>query len=138
MDKIVEKLWKLAYKSYKLGEFPVSAIVYIGDEVISCGYNKRHKSNLTIDHAEIIAINKANKKLKSWRLSNACMIVTLEPCEMCKTVIKEARLKNVYYLVDRNPLKKQYKCTEFEKISLENNNLKKYKEMISTFFDNKR
>ena len=138
MKKIVDKLWKLANKSYKLGEFPVSAIIYQDNKIISCGYNKRHKSNLTTDHAEIIAINKANKKLKSWRLTNACMVVTLEPCEMCKTVIRESRLKNVYYLVERNPTKKQYKCTDIKMFNIESDKLSNYKKTISTFFTDKR
>lgn len=137
-NKIVEKLWKLSNKSLKNNEFPVSAIIFENDKIISWGYNKRNKSKLTTDHAEIIAIQKANKKLKSWRLKNACMVVTLEPCDMCKTVIKESRLKTVYFLLERNPSKKQYKCTDFIKIDIKDEGLKKYKKDITTFFNNKR
>lgn len=135
MDKkIINKLYKLADKSLKNNEFPVSAILYHDNKIISCGYNKRNKSKKTTDHAEIIAIEKANKKLKEWRLSNLEMIVTLEPCEMCKTVIKEARIKKVYYLVERYEYKKQYKCSVFDKYIDNTDEYKKYKENISKFF----
>ena len=97
MDKkILDRLFKLADKSLKNDEFPVAAIVYRDNKIISYGYNKRNSSNLTTDHAEIIAIQKANKKLKNWKLTNVCMVVTLEPCDMCKAVIKEYRLDKVY------------------------------------------
>lgn len=141
MDK-EKKLWKrlfeLANKSLKNDEFPVSAIIYDEEGIISCGYNKRNASKKTTDHAEIIAIEKANKKLHSWNLANKCMLVTLEPCEMCKAVIKEARLKNIYYLIPRYEYKKLYKCTLFEHLDLDSEEKEKYLNNIQTFFKNKR
>ena len=134
MDKILNKLYKLANKSLKKNEFPVAAIIYKDNKIISCGYNKRNKTKKTTDHAEIIAIEKANKKIKDWRLTNFEMIVTLEPCDMCKTVIKEARIKKVYYLTPRYNYKKQYKCTIFEQLDDNSKNNKEYKENISKFF----
>jgi len=135
---LLKKLWKLANKSLKKDEFPVSAIIFKDDKIISCGYNKRNKSKITTDHAEIIAIKRANKKLKNWKIANVCMLVTLEPCEMCKTVIKEARISKVYYIVPRYKYKKQYKCTEFENIENESLDKEKYINDITHFFDNKR
>ena len=134
MDKILNKLFKLANKSLKKNEFPVAAIIYKDNKIISCGYNKRNKTKKTTDHAEIIAIEKANKKIKDWRLTNFEMIVTLEPCDMCKTVIKEARIKKVYYLTPRYNYKKQYKCTIFEQLDDNSKNNKEEKENISKFF----
>ena len=100
--KILKKLFDLTKKSLAINEFPVAAIIFDeNDNIISTAYNKRNKTKQTIDHAEIIAIQKANKKLKNWKLNDLTMIVSLEPCDMCKTVIKEARLKKVYYIISR-------------------------------------
>lgn len=136
--EIVETLFDLAKKSLDMDEFPVSAIIYDENGIISCGYNKRNTTKKTTDHAEIIAVEEANKKVNSWNLQNKCMIVTLEPCDMCKAVLKEARLSHVYYIVPRYSFKKQYKCTYFEKLDFESPLLEEYKKDITTFFDNKR
>lgn len=140
MDKkIIKKLFKLSDKSYKKGEFPVAAIIYDKqtNKIISCGYNKRNRSNKTTDHAEIIAIQKANKKLKTWRFTNKCMVITLEPCDMCKTVIKEARINEVYYIQERLKYKKQYKCTAFKKSNFDSEFVEDYKRKITSFFKDK-
>lgn len=137
-EKMLKKLFKLADESLKNDEFPVSAIIYDENGIISCGKNRRNKSNKTTDHAEIIAIEQANKKCSTWNLENKCMIVTLEPCDMCKAVIKEARLKKVEYLVPRYSFKKQYKCTVFEEMQCPLLEKDKYLKEIKTFFANKR
>ena len=138
LETIIKKLLNLTKKCKKIDEFPVAAIIYDGDKIISKAYNKRNKSNKTTDHAEIIAIQKANKKIKSWKLTNLSMIVTLEPCDMCKTVIKESRIKNVYYLVQRYTFKKQYKCTIFSYLNKNNPEITKYIDEMKHFFDNKK
>lgn len=139
MEKeLLKTLFELAEKSLKEDEFPVSAIIYDDTGIISTGYNCRNRTNKTTDHAEIIAIENANKKLKNWNLQNKCMIVTLEPCDMCKSVIKEARLKKTHYLIPRYKYKKQYKCTDFELKEIDAPELKKYRQDITTFFINKR
>ena len=137
-EEIITKLFELAKLSLKEDDFPVGAIVYDETGILGCGYNKRHKSNKTTDHAEIIAIEEANKKVKNWNLQNKCMVVTLEPCEMCKSVIKEARIKKVYYLTPRLKFKKQYKCTDIEYYELKDARLEQYKKDITQFFSNKR
>lgn len=137
-DKLLKKLFILAEKSLNNDEFPVSAIIYDENGIISCGYNKRNATRKTTDHAEIIAIEKANKKLKQWNLENKCMVVTLEPCDMCKSVIKEARLKEVNYIVPRYQYKKQYKCTVFNELETESIDKEKYLQNIKSFFNNKR
>ncbi len=137
-EKLWKTLFKLADKSLQNDEFPVAAIIYDENGIISCGYNKRNASKLTTDHAEIIAITKANKKLQSWNLQYKCMLVTLEPCDMCKAVIKEARLKEVNYLVPRYNYKKQYKSTIFNQMDFNSPLKEKYLNDIKHFFDNKR
>lgn len=139
MNKIIlNKLFELADKSLKNNEFPVSAIIYKDNDIISYGYNNRNKTNITVNHAEIIAITNANKKLNSWQLPNTCMIVTLEPCDMCKQVISEARIKEVYYLVPRYNYKKPYKGTIYNHLDLPTKELDKYIENITSFFKDKR
>lgn len=137
-EKILKKLFALAKKSLRNNEFPVSAIIYDENGIISSGYNRRNRTHKTTDHAEIIAVEKANKKLKNWNLQNKCMIVTLEPCDMCKTVLKEARLGKIYYIIPRYAYKKQYKCTAFQKIDLDTQDVEDYRNDISSFFANKR
>ena len=142
-DNILKELFKLTDKAYKNDEFPVAAIIYDDNyNIVSKGYNKRNKSNITTDHAEIIAINKANKKTNSWRLNELSMIVSLEPCDMCKTVIKEARLKRVYYVIPRLEYKKQYKNANIKIYKNDNKKIdkyiEKYNDKISSFFSEKR
>ena len=100
MNRLYDRLFELANESLKNNEFPVSAIIYDDKfNIIGEGYNCRNKTNVTTDHAEIIAIQKANSTIKSWRLENYNMIVTLEPCDMCLETIKESRISNVYFIL---------------------------------------
>ena len=82
-----------------------------------------------------MAIRKAAKKLGDWRLNKCDLYVTLEPCNMCKEVIKQSRLRNVYYLIEKLEYKKDYNKTVFEKITeKESFQQLKYKEKLSAFF----
>lgn len=126
----------LAKKAYNKNEIPVGAIVVFNNKIIAKAYNQRIKSNDVTAHAEIIAIRKAAKKLKDWRLNECDLYVTLKPCDMCSSIIKESRIKNVYYLVDRDSIKKSYDKTLFNKI--EDNSFQhlnnEYKKIFSDFF----
>jgi len=93
----MEEAIKLAKKAESKNEVPIGAVVVCDGKVISCGFNKREKSKNALHHAEIIAINKACKKLKSWRLENCNLYVTLEPCPMCSGAIANARIGKVFY-----------------------------------------
>ncbi|MDD2238687.1 MAG: deaminase [Bacilli bacterium] len=138
--KIIEILLKLVNKAYKKEETPVAAVILYNNKIIAKSYNKRNKTNKTIDHAEILAIQKANKKLKSWRLNKCSMYVTIKPCDMCMDVIREARISKVYYLVNRLEEKKIYNKTEVIPLdSKEVEHLKKvYLKKITNFWKNKR
>ena len=88
---------KEAQKAYDIGEVPIGCVIVKDDKVIARGYNKREKLNSSLAHAEIIAINKASKKLNSWRLEGCKMYITLEPCIMCGGAIIQSRIDEVIY-----------------------------------------
>ena len=139
---IIKEFNKLIKKAIKNDESPVAAIIVNNGKIIAKAYNKRNKSHLTIDHAEIIAISKTNRVLKDWRTNKCTLFVTMEPCEMCKSVIKESRIEKVVYLLERNVNKKQYDRTEFSKLLSDdpniNNFIENYKNNVKNFWENKR
>ena len=92
----MEEAIKLAKKAYLKGEVPIGAVIVKDNKIIAKAYNNREHTQQAINHAEIIAIKKACKKLKSWRLTDCDMYVTLEPCVMCAGAILNARLKSVH------------------------------------------
>ena len=88
---------KEAYKARELGEVPIGCVIVLNDKIIARGHNMRETKNSPIAHAEIIAIEKASKKLQSWRLLDTTMYITLEPCAMCAGAIIQARIPKVIY-----------------------------------------
>lgn len=78
-------------------DIPIGAIIVKDGEIISIAHNQREKDNITTYHAEILAIEKANKILNNWRLNDCEMYVTLEPCPMCASAIIQARISKVYF-----------------------------------------
>ena len=95
--KFMRQAIKQAQKAESIDEVPIGAIIVLDGKVIARAYNRKETDNLPTSHAEILAINKASKKLKSWRLDNAEMYVTLEPCPMCAGAIVGARIKKLYF-----------------------------------------
>ena len=96
-EDFMKKALKQAKKAYDKLEVPVGAIIVKDGKVISSAYNQKETKIDTTKHAEILAIQKASKKLKSWRLIDCEMYVTLEPCPMCAGAIIQSRIKKVYY-----------------------------------------
>lgn len=85
-----------AKKAYDKEEVPVGAVIVRNGKVIAKAHNLKETKNDTICHAEILAIQKASKKLKKWRLTDCEMYVTLEPCSMCAGALINCRLKKLY------------------------------------------
>lgn len=78
-------------------DVPVGAIIVVDDKIISKSSNKREALNKPSAHAEIVAIDEAAKLLDSWRLNEAVLYVTLEPCPMCATLILQSKIKSVFF-----------------------------------------
>lgn len=87
----------LAHRAAARGEVPVGCVIVKDGVVIAKGENKREKKKNAIWHAEMVAINRACKKLKDWRLSGATLYVTLEPCMMCLGACLNARIDKVIF-----------------------------------------
>ena len=86
---------KQAEKAAVIGEVPIGCVIVCDGVIVGRGYNKRNKNKTTLAHAEMIAIDKASKKLGDWRLEGCTMYVTLEPCPMCAGAIVQARIPKV-------------------------------------------
>ena len=94
--KYFDSVYKEALKAYDIDEVPVGAVIVKDDEIIASAYNMKESSNCCVDHAEIIAIKNASKVLNNWRLEDCDIYISLDPCPMCASAIKQARIKNVY------------------------------------------
>ena len=86
-----------ADRGAELGEVPVGAVLTIGDRVIVTTHNEREGSHDPTAHAEILALQRASRLLGRWRLSDACLYVTLEPCPMCAGALVNSRISRLVY-----------------------------------------
>ena len=87
---------KEAKKALLIDEVPIGCVIVKDDKVIARSHNTKEKDKLVISHAEINAIKEACNFLNDWRLENCDLYVTLEPCPMCASAIKQSRIRNVY------------------------------------------
>lgn len=97
MEKYMKHALKEALKGLEEDEVPIGAVIVKDGKVISKAHNKRQKNKVATHHAEILAIEKACKKLGDWRLENAEIYVTLEPCPMCAGAIANARIAKLVF-----------------------------------------
>ena len=133
MENIIfDELKKLTNKAIEENEVPIAAIIVKNGIIVGRGYNKVEQTQNFMNHAEIIAINEAQQNLNNWRLNDCKMYVTLEPCSMCKEIIKKSRISDVYYLSKQNEEQKDA-INNYEYIE------KKYfSDLLITFFKEKR
>ena len=97
VKKFMKQAIKEALKAQDKDEVPIGAVIVQDGKIIARAHNLMEKTQLATAHAEVLAINKACKKLKSWRLDGAEMYITIEPCAMCAGAIANARIKHVYF-----------------------------------------
>lgn len=92
----MKEAFKEAKKAYDKNEVPIGAVIVKDNKIIGRGHNLKEKNQDVTKHAEIIAIKKASKSIKNWRLTGCDMYVTIEPCVMCSGAIYQSRIKKVY------------------------------------------
>lgn len=135
-----------AEKAKKRGEVPIGAVLVKNGKIISRAHNKREKSQNALNHAEIIAINKACKRLKSWRLDECEIYVTLEPCPMCAGAIANARIKKLVFGASEktsgdhlcNQILSSNRLNHKVEIEIDEKYEQKCSELLTEFFKNKR
>lgn len=142
----MREAYKEALKAYKLNEVPVGCVIVHNDKIIARAHNLRNKKKNSLYHAEVLAIDKACKKLKRWILDDCTIYVTMEPCIMCAGSIVQARIHKVVYGVSQNRygclgtmmnLYEDYKFNNtpiVEKGIMEEEN----KKLVNLFFSNMR
>ena len=142
----MQEAYKEALKAYKKNEVPIGCVIVRNDKIIAKAHNLRNTKKNSLYHAEVLAINKACKKLKKWILDDCTLYVTMEPCVMCAGSILQARIKKVVYGIPQN----RYGCVgtlmnlftdyefnnspEFEKGIME----EEIKQLVNNFFKNLR
>ncbi len=131
-DFMLEAL-KQAEKAMKQNEVPVGAVLVSNNKIIAKAYNKREKTKSILAHAEVLVLQKGNKVINDWRFDNCELYVTLEPCKMCMEIIKQSRIKKVYYGAKQTSKTNQTESTNFEYISND-----KCKNILKIFFQLKR
>lgn len=137
---------KEAEKAYRNGEVPVGAVIVKDNRIIASSHNMKEKGKCSIYHAEILAIKMAAKKLNNWRLSDCVIYVTMEPCPMCASAIKQSRVVKVIYGIDNKNVENKEitrkilrSVDENKPVEIEKSNLdEKYFSIIDVFFKNKR
>lgn len=96
-EKWMKEAIKQAKKAAQKDEVPIGCVIVKDDQIIARAYNKREMKQCSTAHAEILAIEKACKKLGSWRLEDCDLYVTIEPCPMCSGAIIQSRIRNVIF-----------------------------------------
>ena len=94
-EKYMKEAVRQAKKATAINEVPIGCVIVYQDKIISRGYNRRNIQGSTLAHAELLAIQKASRKLGDWRLEDCTLYVTLEPCPMCAGAIVQARIPRV-------------------------------------------
>lgn len=140
----IEKIWDLCINeakiSYNQGDVPIGAVLVKDNEILATSRNTREVDHNILGHAEINVILQASSYLKRWNLSDCSIYVTLKPCSMCYEVIKQSRIANVYYLLDKLDYKKEFSKTKFLKYYENSSNKceQMYHKLLKSFFEQKR
>lgn len=133
-EKYIKAAIKQALLASKKDEVPVGAVIVKNNKIIAKAYNKVEKKKNATLHAEMLVIKQASKKLKSWRLNECELYVTLEPCPMCEYAIKLCRIKKTYYCVSKSKIENNFSYSK-EKINIYE---KEYLGILQSFFKKKR
>ena len=135
LTNLIEIVLEQSHMAYDKDEIPIGAVIFDpkSNKLIAKAHNRELSDNDPTAHAEILCIRKACKKLNQKRLDNLELITYLEPCNMCKEIIKSARIKKVYFLFkNKNPRRKTITKAKYKHLELKEENI------IKKFFQNKR
>jgi tRNA(adenine34) deaminase len=99
-EDFMKEALKEAKKAYAKEEVPVGAVIVKDGKIIAKAHNLKESKKQATSHAEILAIQKACKKVGAWRLSECDMYVTLEPCPMCTGALIQSRIQKLYIGTD--------------------------------------
>jgi len=99
-ELFMQEALKEAKKAYKKNEVPVGAVVVYNNKIIAKAHNLNITTNDPTAHAEILALRKASKVLRNYRLTDCEMYTTLEPCPMCAGAMVYARIKRLVYATE--------------------------------------
>ena len=129
-----------AKKAYKKNDVPIGCVIAKDGRIISKAHNKKEIKKNAIMHAEIIAIAKACKKLKTWQLDDCVLYTTVEPCMMCTGAIIQSRIKKIYYSISNKSFGElENYHLKNKKIFIQNNILnEESKKLLQQFFKEKR
>ena len=135
-EKYIEIAYKEALKAYKKGDTPIGCVIVKNNKIIAKAYNKKEKNNIATYHAELLAINKACKKLKTWHLDDCTLYSTMEPCIMCSGAIIQSRIKKIVYSMSNNSFgnienNEYFKKNKYEIVKIDN---KEILELVQKFF----
>ena len=122
-----------AKKAYDEGEVPVGAVIVKDDNVIAKTHNTKEKNKCSLEHAELSVIKLACGKLDNWRLIGTIIYVTLEPCPMCASAIKQSRINRIVYLLDNSDINTSKIVNEILSLHDANAPVEKVKLDISKF-----
>lgn len=144
--KFLDLAFFYAKQAYNDDEVPIGAVIVKNNEIISYGFNKKEGKKSVLAHAELIAIAEAEKKLENWRLEGCDMYVTLDPCPMCASAIKQSRIKNVYSALnntDSNNLSLILNIFSTDRVNsavnlISNLDTERSKRLLSDFFKKQR
>lgn len=139
MENLINILIKESKKSLLTNDVPVAAIIVENGKIIAKAHNSREKYQNVISHAEMIALQKACKKKKTWHLDDCEIYVTMEPCLMCMNAISQSRIKKIYYVLENKTFKKIQNVMndKIEIMRLEDSN-DELNNLIKNFFIEKR
>lgn len=135
-----EILLQALQKSEKSQDIPVSSLILDDeDQIVGVGWNTRNEEYEISSHAEINALNKVTKKIKSLNLNGYTLLTTLEPCQMCYGAIKQSKIKKVEYLLDSQKygIHNNYSINDINLLLVKNSTMeqeKKYQQIMENFF----
>ena len=139
-QRYFDQLIKTLKKTKKSKDIPVSSLVLDAQKkIVGVGWNTQNAKMQISQHAEINAINKVTKKIKSLNLEKHTLITTLEPCHMCYGAIKQAKIKRVEYVLDsaKYGIHNNYSINDIDVVLIKNSTYqqeKEYRKILEVFF----